>query len=230
MRILVTGFEPFGGETINPSWEVARALHDESIGAARVTALMLPCRFGESGRVLAAELAREPAHAVIALGQAARRTDLSVERVAINIDDAPIPDNAGDQPIERTVIAGAPAGYFSTLPIRHIVAAMRAAGLPASVSQTAGTFVCNHLFFHLAHLLVTAHPHTRGGFIHLPMLPQQAASWPGMPSLSLETMIAGVRIAVATTAADDAEPGATAPAGGATVATASTTTSEGAIS
>jgi pyroglutamyl-peptidase len=108
---------------------------------------------------------------------------------------------------------------------------MRAAGLPASVSQTAGTFVCNHLFFHLAHLLATAHPRTRGGFIHLPMLPQQAASWPGMPSLSLETMIAGVRIAVATTAANDADPGAPAPAVGATsAATALATTSEGAIS
>jgi pyroglutamyl-peptidase len=201
MRVLITGFEPFGGERINPSWEVARALDGEHIGDARVSALQLPCRFGEAGRVLEEALKADAPAAVIALGQAARRSDLSVERVAINVDDAPIPDNAGDRPIDRPIIAGAPAGYFSSLPIKRIVAAIRAAGVPASVSQTAGTFVCNHLFFTLAHLIATRHPRVRGGFIHLPMLPAQAAAWEGMPSLALDTMIIGVRAAIAATVA-----------------------------
>ncbi len=205
MRVLITGFEPFGGESINPSWEVARALDGERIGTARVAALQLPCRFGEAGRVLARALADDAPAAVIALGQAARRSDLSVERVAINVDDAPIPDNAGDRPIDRPIVAGAPAGYFSSLPIKRIVAAVRAAGVPASVSQTAGTFVCNHLFFMLAHLIATRHPQVRGGFIHLPMLPEQAAAWDGMPSLALDTMITGVRAAVAATVAGEGD-------------------------
>jgi pyroglutamyl-peptidase len=198
-RVLVTGFEPFGGESVNPSWEVARALHGAQIAGAQVSALQLPCRFGESGEVLARALARSPVAVVMALGQAASRTDLSVERVAINVDDAPMPDNGGGQPIDQPVIAGAPAGYFSSLPIKRIVAAMRAAGVPASVSQTAGTFVCNHLFFTLAHLIATRHPQMRGGFIHLPMLPEQAAAWVGTPSLSLDTMVRGVRAAITAT-------------------------------
>ena len=125
---------------------------------------------------------------------AAIGADLSVERVAINVDDAPIPDNAGDQPIERTVIAGAPAGYFSTLPIRHIVAAMRAAGLPASVSQTAGTFVCNHVFYGLQQRL--AGTGVRSGFIHVPLLPEQAERYPGKPVLALAEQVRGVRLAL----------------------------------
>jgi pyroglutamyl-peptidase len=205
MRVLITGFEPFGGETLNPSWEVARALDGERIADAQISALRLPCRFGEAGRVLAQSLATDVPAAVIALGQAARRADLSVERVAINVDDAPIADNGGDRPIDRAVIAGAPAGYFSSLPIKRIVAAIRAAGVPASVSQTAGTFVCNHLFFTLAHLIATRHPQLRGGFIHLPMLPGQAAAWEGMPSLALDTMITGIRAAVAATVAGDGD-------------------------
>ena len=196
MRALVTGFEPFGGESINPSWEVAQALDGEMIGAARVHALRLPCRFGEASRVLAEALLADTPDVVIALGQASKRHDVSVERVAINVDDAPMPDNGGDCPVDRPVVAGAPAAYFSSLPIKRIVATLRAAGVPASVSQTAGTFVCNHTFFALAHLLATRHPNPRGGFIHLPMLPRQAAAHPGLSSLSLDTMVAGIRAAV----------------------------------
>ena len=205
MRVLVTGFEPFGGETINPSWEVARALHETTVGRARLSALQLPCRFGAAGAVLAQALAANPVAVVIALGQAGSRTDVSVERIAINVDDAPIPDNGDDQPIDRAVVAGAPAAYFSSLPIKRIVAAVRAAGVPASVSQTAGTFVCNHLFFHLAHLLATRHPGVRGGFIHLPMLPVQAAAHPGAASLGLDTLVTGIRAAIEVTISSDTD-------------------------
>jgi pyroglutamyl-peptidase len=198
-RVLVTGFEPFGGEQVNPSWEVARALHGERIAGATVSALCLPCRFGESGEVLARALAQTPVAVVIALGQASSRCDMSVERIAINIDDAPMPDNAGAQPADQPAVPGAPAAYFSSLPIKRIVAAMRAEGVPASVSQTAGTFVCNHLFFRLAHLIATRHPQLRGGFIHMPMLPEQAAAWTGTACLSLDTMVRGVRAAIVAT-------------------------------
>lgn len=201
--ILLTGFEPFGGETLNPSWDVARALHGASIGGARVHALRLPCVFGESLALLRGALADLRPALVVALGQAGGRCDITPERVAINVDDARIPDNAGAQPVDRPVVDGGPAAYFSTLPVKAVVAALRAAGIPASVSQTAGTFVCNHVFYGLMHALAlapaaAAGERTRGGFIHLPYLPAQAAAHPGAPSLAFATLVDGVRIAVET--------------------------------
>ena len=132
----------------------------------------------------------------MALGQAGGRTDLSLERIAINVDDARIPDNAGAAPTDEPVVAEGPAAYFSTLPIKAMVAALRAQGIPASVSQSAGTFVCNHLFYALQHRL--AGGGVRSGFMHLPLLPEQAARSPGQPSMPLQTMLTGVRIALAT--------------------------------
>ncbi len=195
--VLVTGFEPFGGEPVNPSWQVARALDGRVVGGHPVVAACLPCVFDEALAVLDGALARcaDPV-LVVALGQAAGRSDFSVERVAINVDDARIADNAGAQPVDRPVVAGAPAAYFATLPIKAVVAALRAAGLPASVSQSAGTFVCNHVFYGLMHRLA-ARPGVRGGFIHLPLLPEQAARASGQPSLPLATLVQGVETAIA---------------------------------
>ena len=193
-NVLVTGFEPFGGERINPSWELARALNGEVLGGARVVAVQLPCVFGESLRRLDVALARVKPVAVLAIGQAGGRCDLSLERVAINVDDARIPDNAGAQPVDEPVIASGPAAFFSTLPIKAIVAALREAGYPASVSQTAGTFVCNHLFYGLQHRL-DGHG-VRSGFMHIPYLPEQAARHPGAPSLPLPTLIDATRLAL----------------------------------
>ncbi len=197
--VLITGFEPFGGETVNPSWQVAEALHGERIGGAALRALRLPCVFDDALAVLREALHAEPPVLVLALGQAGGRCELSVERVAINVDDARIADNAGAQPVDRPVVAGGPAAYFSTLPIKAIVAALRSAGLPAAVSQSAGTFVCNHVFYGLMHALATtpALAHTRGGFVHLPLLPEQAARQPGQPCLPLETQVRGMHVAVA---------------------------------
>lgn len=198
--LLVTGFEPFGGEPVNPSWLLAQALHGQRIGGAPVVALQLPCVFGQALQVLDAALARERPQLVLALGQAAGRSDFSVERVAINVDDARIADNAGAQPVDQPVLAGGPAAYFSTLPIKAIVAALRGAGVPAAVSQSAGTFVCNHVFYGLMHRL-QGRPGVRGGFVHLPLLPEQAARQ-GLaatpPSMALDTMVAGLRLALAT--------------------------------
>jgi pyroglutamyl-peptidase len=194
--ILLTGFEPFGGETINPSAEVARALHGRRIGGAPVVAVQLPCAFGQAIAVLRDALAAHRPQLVLALGQAGGRCDLALERVAINIDDARIADNRGAQPIDEPVVADGPAAYFSTLPVKAMVAAMRQAGHPASLSHSAGTFVCNHVFYGLQHALA-GQPGVRSGFMHLPYLPEQAARHAGAPSLALATMVDGVAAALA---------------------------------
>ena len=170
-------------------------LHGRQIGGLLVEAVQLPCVFGQALQALEEALARTAPHLVLALGQAGGRVDLSLERVAINVDDARIADNAGAQPIDQAVQPDGPAAYFSTLPIKAMVAAMRAAGLPASVSQSAGTFVCNHVFYGLMHRL-RSRPEVRGGFMHLPLLPEQAARQNGTASLPLATMVEGVRVAL----------------------------------
>ena len=197
--VLLSGFEPFGGEPINPSLEVARRLHGwRSASGAQVTACVLPTEFGRAIEVLAQALARTQPVLVIALGLAASRGEISVERIAINLDDARIADNAGRQPIDEPVVADGPAAYFSTLPIKAIVAALCEAGIAAGVSQSAGTFVCNHLYYGMAHLIATRWPDMRGGFIHLPLLPEQTERFPGALGMSLERMVDAVRIAIDT--------------------------------
>ena len=197
MRVLLTGFEPFGGQSLNPSWEVARALHGEVIAGAQVTAVQLPCVFAQALPALKQALASHRPDIVLALGQAEGRCDFSVERVAINVQDARIPDNAGAQPIDVPVVAGGPAAYFSSLPIKALVAGLRAAGFPASVSQTAGTFVCNQVFYGLQHALAGQGVHS--GFMHLPLLPEQAAHWkgPALSSWPASLLVAGVQQALA---------------------------------
>ena len=195
--ILLTGFEPFGGETSNPSWQVAQALDGSTIAAARVRALVLPCVFGQARGVLEAALVQQRPDVVLCLGQAGGRAELTLERVAINVDDARIPDNNGAQPIDEAVVAGAPAAYFSTLPIKAIVAALREAGWPAAVSQSAGTYVCNHVFYALMHALRRRRG-VRAGFMHLPLTPQQAGAAAGQPAWPLAVQIAAVRLALQT--------------------------------
>jgi pyroglutamyl-peptidase len=180
---------------LNPSALVAQALRHERIEGATVQALVLPCVFGAALRALDEALQPQRPRLVLALGQAAGRGELSVERVALNVDDARIPDNAGAQPVDVAVVPGAPAARFSTLPIKAMVAALQRAGLPAGVSQTAGTFVCNHVFYGLMHALRRRRG-VRAGFMHLPLLPEQAR--PGQPSLALEDQLRGVRLALAT--------------------------------
>ena len=205
--ILLTGFEPFNRESINPAWEAVQAIDGWHTDGFRVRSVMLPCVFGQAGKVLAAAMADNAPGVVIAVGQAGGRSELSIERVAINVDDAPIPDNSRNQPVDRAIVAGGPAAYFSTLPIKAIAQAVRAAGIPAAVSQSAGTFVCNHLFYALMHQLAQplAPAGARGGFIHVPYLPQQAAAHPGQPSMALADIIEGLRIAIRLSAAGYAD-------------------------
>lgn len=199
MNVLLTGFEPFEQEAINPSWEAVRALDGWRLDGAVVHARRIACVFGTALRELDAAIDELQPQLVLAIGLAGGRSEITPERVAINVDDGRICDNAGCQPIDVPVVAGAPAAYFSSLPIKAMVRDLRAAGIPAAVSNTAGTFVCNHLFFGLMHRIATRPAAgMRGGFIHIPYLTGQAARLPGQPSMALETLVAGLRVAIAT--------------------------------
>lgn len=213
MSILITGFEPFGGEAINPSWEVARSLQGQVIGGATVHARCLPTTFAGAPAALASALAVFRPRCVIALGQASGRAEVSIERVAVNLIDARIADNAGQRPHDVPVRAGAPDAYFTTLPVKAMRNALRAAGHPAGLSLSAGAFVCNQVFFELQHRL--AGQGVRSGFIHLPALPEQAArTTPAVPSMGLAAQIDAVRLALAVAlVADETEATARADGG-----------------
>ncbi len=195
--ILLTGFEPFGGDALNPSQEIVRALDGEIIGGHRIVGAVLPVAFASAPPLLDELIEHHRPVLVLALGLAGGRGELSFERVAVNLIDARIPDNDGAQPIDAAVIDGAPPAYFSTLPLKAIVADLRARSIPAGLSLSAGSFVCNAVFFGLAHRLATHAPRVRGGFVHVPWLPEQAARHPGQPSMAQAIMIDGIRAALA---------------------------------
>jgi pyroglutamyl-peptidase len=196
-RILLTGFDPFGGESINPSWEAVRTLHGKRMGSHLIVARKLPTEFAGSLRELKA-VVREMAPAILlGVGQAGGRQQLSIERVAINVQDARIPDNASAQPVDEPVIAGGPAAYFSTLPIKAMLAALQAHGVPAEISNSAGTYVCNHIAYTMLHLAAKRRG-MRAGFIHIPYLPAQAAKRHGAASMALADVVRGLEIALRT--------------------------------
>lgn len=188
--VLITGFEPFGGDTHNPSAEIARALDGRVLAGRRVVGAVLPCVFGESVRELRRLLRRHRPELVICLGLAAGRAEITPERIAINVDDARLADNAGARPVDRPVIRGGPAAYWSTLPIKAMVAALRKRGVPASVSQTAGTFVCNHVFYGLMHALRRQRG-VRGGFVHVPWMAEPATGT-GLPQATMIGAVAAM--------------------------------------
>lgn len=191
--VLLTGFEPFGGSDVNPSWQAVQALDGQLIGGHRVIAAQLPTVFDRCHDVLKQLIEAHRPALVLCTGQAGGRAALSLERVAINVDDARIADNDGAQPIDTPVIVAGPAAYFSSLPIKAMLAALTAAGIRAEVSQTAGTFVCNHVFYGLMHELAhrPGHAGVRGGFMHVPWLPEQ-----GQPSMAVQDISRGLRIAI----------------------------------
>ena len=191
--LLLTGFDPFGGSTLNPSWQVAQALDGQRMAGHQIVAAQLPTRFGESLLQLQALLVRHRPALVLCLGLAGGRAGLSLERVGININDARIPDNCGAQPIDTPVQADGPAAYFASLPIKAMLRGVQRAGVPCEVSQTAGTFVCNHVLYGLMHLLAqgTAPRGARGGFVHVPWLSGQ-----GEPHLPLRDMVRGIHAAL----------------------------------
>lgn len=184
--LLLSGFEPFGGATRNPAAEVLRALAGQSIGGVAIETLLLPVSFRAAARKLRTRLKRAPRpRAVVALGLAGGRAAIGIERVAINLIDARIADNDGRQPIDHPVRRGGPSAYFSTLPVKAMLAAARTADLPVELSLSAGSYVCNALMYQLLDAL--AGTRIPAGFIHLPWLPEQSP--PGVPALPLQTQV-----------------------------------------
>jgi len=194
--ILVTGFEAFGGETMNPSWEICAQLPRE-IAGARVETVQVPCEFRRSIEVVAEAIERHRPSIVISVGQAGGRDRICVERIAINVDDARIPDNAGAQPIDDAIASNGPPAYFATIPVKAMVRAVRAAGIPAEVSNTAGTYVCNHVMYGLLHFLAASGRKARAGFIHVPYADSQVLDKRDAPSMSLASMTRGIEAAIA---------------------------------
>ena len=190
-KLLITGFDPFGGESVNPSWEAVRQLPDR-IGRYELTKMQIPTVFGKAfEKVLAAAEELQP-DAVISVGQAGGRDSVTPEVVAINLREAGIPDNEGNQPVNIPVIPGGPAAYFATIPVRDMVRAVKDAGIPCKLSYTAGAFVCNDVLYSMLHHC--RETTTQVGFIHVPYLPRQAKE--NVPSMDEETIIKALTIAI----------------------------------
>lgn len=194
MKLLLTAFDPFGGETLNPALEAIKLIPDQ-LDATTIIKVEIPTVFDKSIELLTSYIRKHQPDAVLCVGQAGGRVAITPERVAINIDDAGIPDNEDNQPIDRTIRPdGAPA-YFSTLPIKAMVSRMRESGIPAKVSNTAGTFVCNHLMYGLLYTLDKHYPHVKGGFVHVPFLPSQVKDRPVF-ALELTEIVQGLECCI----------------------------------
>lgn len=190
-KLLITGFDPFGGASVNPSWEAVQRLPG-TIGPWELTRLQLPTVFGKASEVLLARADTLQPDAILCVGQAGGRCGVTPEVVAINLREASIPDNAGCQPVNEPVIPGGPAARFATVPVRDMVSAIRAGGLPASLSFSAGAFVCNDVLYAALHACQGTP--TRAGFIHVPFLPEQAAV--SVPSMPLEDIVRALTLAI----------------------------------
>ena len=195
-KVLLTGFDPFGGEPVNPALMAVNALDGREIAGGLVVARSLPVVGSECIDAMVKHIREVDPAVVIAVGQAGGRVDITPERVAINVNDFRIKDNAGQQPVDEPIIPGGPVAYWNGLPIKAIVALMRERGIPASVSNTAGTFVCNTLFYGLMHHLAGEGNIRRGGFFHIPYMHEQAARIGGQASLSLDTIVRGLECAI----------------------------------
>ena len=195
MKVLITGFTPFGGETINPAYEAIKGLED-TINGAHIIKREISTVFHKSIDELDSLIEVESPHIVICVGQAGGRFDITPERVAINIDDARIEDNEGNQLIDKKIYDNGENAYFSTLPIKAMVGKIREAGIPASISNTAGTFVCNHLMYGLLYLIHNKYPNIRGGFIHVPYSTEQVVFKGNVPSMNIEDITKGLNAAI----------------------------------
>lgn len=195
MKILVTGFDPFGGEKVNPALEAVKSL-PSVIHGAEIRWVEIPTVFYQSAEVLEAEIDRYQPDVVLCIGQAGGRASLTPERVAINQDDARIPDNQGNQPIDTPIRLDGEAAYFSTLPIKAMVQAIKEEELPASVSNSAGTFVCNHLMYQALYLADKKFPNMRAGFMHIPYMTEQVINKPNTASMNLADIVKGIEAAI----------------------------------
>ncbi len=195
MKVLITGFDPFGGENINPALEAVKQLPD-TIEGAEVIKLEIPTVFRKSLEKIEENIIKHNPDVVISIGQAGGRVGITPERVSVNIDDARIPDNEGNQPIDAPIFEDGDNAYFSTLPIKAMVKEMNDNGIPGSVSNTAGTFVCNHVMYGVLYMAVKKYPNIKSGFIHVPYIPSQAAAKVNQPSMSINDIIKGLSLCI----------------------------------
>lgn len=195
MKILVTGFDPFGGEPINPALEAVKALPD-TIAGAQIIKLEIPTVFGKAAEVVKAAMEQEKPDVVLSIGQAGGRFSITPERVAVNIDDARIPDNEGNQPIDVPIQTDGAAAYFTQLPIKAMIKNVRDAGLPASLSNSAGVFVCNHIMYQVLYLIEKEFPGVKGGFIHVPFIAEQVVDKANQPYMSLNDITKSLEKAI----------------------------------
>jgi pyroglutamyl-peptidase len=195
MKILLTAFEPFGGETVNPAFEAVNLLPG-TIANAQIIKLRVPTVFKASIDTVTCSIDEIQPQVCLSVGLAGGRSDIAVERVAINVDDGRLPDNAGVQPVDQPIITGGPAAYFATLPIKAIVEGIRQQGIPASISNSAGTYVCNHLMYGVLHHISLHQLAVRAGFIHIPYLPSQVVDKPATPSMDLDLIVRALQAAV----------------------------------
>lgn len=196
MKILVTGFNPFGGESVNPAYEAVKLLPD-TIGGAQIVKKEIPTVFKKAGKVLEETMKKEQPDIVICVGQAGGRSAITPEKVAINIMDGRIPDNEGYQPVDTPVQENGPTAYFSSLPVKAMVKNIQDAGIPSFLSYTAGSYVCNYLMYELLYLIDTQFKNTKGGFIHVPFATEQAVNKAnGTPSMDLNTIAKGLEKAI----------------------------------
>lgn len=190
-QLLITGFDPFGGETVNPSWEAVKQL-DNTIGSYQLTKLQLPTVFGKAADALLSAAKELQPDAILSIGQAGGRAGITPEVIGINLREARIPDNAGNQPVNQPIVPDGPAAYFATVPVREMAAAMQTGGIPCTLSYSAGAFVCNDVLYSVLH-----HYHgtdTRVGFLHVPFLPQQAKE--NQPFMTLDEIVRGLTLAI----------------------------------
>ena len=195
MKVLVTGFDPFGGESINPAWEAVKVIKDE-ISGAEIVKMQIPTVVGKSIAKIHDKMVEINPDIVIAVGQAGGRFGVTPERVAINVTDARIPDNEGNQPIDEPIFADGDAAYFSNLPVKAMVQEIKNAGYPTSLSNTAGTYICNHVMYGILYYIQKEFPNVRGGFIHVPFAASQVVNKPNTPSMAIADITAAIEAAI----------------------------------
>jgi pyroglutamyl-peptidase len=196
-KVLISGFEPFGGASLNPSQLLVERLAKESIPEVELKTIVLPVEFDRAAKILVEEVKVFSPQIVISFGQAEGRAAITPEKIAINLDSARIPDNAGDQRQNQVIREHGSDGYFSTLPVEEMVTALKDVGVAGSLSLSAGSFVCNHIFYALQHELKGRN--IKSGFIHLPLVPEQSSEFPNQPTMSLEDMLKGAKALILST-------------------------------
>lgn len=196
-KVLISGFEPFGGSHLNSSQLVVEAISKESLSGLELSAVILPVEFDKAARVLLSKVNDFNPEIIISFGQAEGRKAITPEKIAINLDSARIPDNAGELRVNKVIVEAGADGYFSTLPIEKMVEAVKGCGLESEISLSAGAFLCNHIFYHLQHQLLESE--VKSGFVHLPLVNEQIAQYPNQPSWALKDLVQGVRAAILST-------------------------------